>query len=148
MNNNSSAPECAFCGRELTVPILKDIPRNGNIYDVLECVDCEIAMIHPLPSDAELTQLYSCGNYRTDEGKRFGPLIEAQIFFGRILKRRSINRFVKPGKIAGLLMILRQTCHKNSLTSKPKLNRKWPEFGNLFFKLTCKQTLFFLLDTQ
>ena len=99
MSNNSSSPECAFCGRGLTVPILKNIPKNGSVYDVSECADCEIAMIHPLPSDAELTRLYSCGNYRTDEGKRFGPLIETLILFSRILKRRSINRFVKPGKI-------------------------------------------------
>lgn len=99
MSNNSSSPECAFCGRGLTVPILKNIPKNGSVYDVSECADCEIAMIHPLPSAAELTRLYSCGNYRTDEGKRFGPLIETLILFSRILKRRSINRFVKPGKI-------------------------------------------------
>ena len=99
MNINSSNPECTFCGQELTVPILNDIPWNGSVYDVSECVDCEIAMIHPLPSDAELTRLYSCGNYRTSEGKRFGPLIETLVLFGRILKRRSINRFVKPGKI-------------------------------------------------
>ena len=59
MSNNSSSPECAFCGRGLTVPILKNIPKNGSVYDVSECADCEIAMIHPLPSDAELTRLYS-----------------------------------------------------------------------------------------
>ncbi len=56
-------------------------------------------MTHPFPSEAELTRLYSCGNYRTDEGKRFGSLIEFFIFLGRVLKRRSINPFVKPGKI-------------------------------------------------
>ena len=85
--------------RESAVSILENIPKNGKSYNVSECVECEIAMTHPLPSDEELARLYSCGNYRTDEGKRFGFLIESLIYLGRIRKRIRINRFIKPGKI-------------------------------------------------
>jgi len=99
MSNNTFSPNCAFCGQELSVDILKNIPKNGGTYNISECAGCEIAVIHPFPSDDELTRLYACGNYRTDEGKRFGPIIESLILLGRTLKRRSINRFVKPGKI-------------------------------------------------
>jgi len=90
---------CQFCGKSLSVSVLENIPKNGGTYSVSECAECEIAVTHPFPSEDELTRLYACGNYRTDEGKRFGPIIESLILLGRILKRRSINRFVKPGKI-------------------------------------------------
>tara|TARA_B100000315_G_C14509741_1_gene556399 strand:+ start:242 stop:1219 length:978 start_codon:yes stop_codon:yes gene_type:complete len=99
MNKNNSHPSCIFCGKELTVSILKGILRNGNVYDISECIECEIAFTHPFPSEEELKQLYSTGNYRTDTGKRFVPPIEALIRLGRILKRKRIHQFVKPGKI-------------------------------------------------
>ena len=99
MKTSYPNPECAFCKKKLTTLILKNIPKNGNTYDVYECVECEIAVTHPLPSEDELTQLYACGIYRTDVGKRFGWTIESLILLGRILKRRSINKYVKPGKI-------------------------------------------------
>ena len=99
MNKNNSRTGCIFCGKELTVSILKGILRNGNVYDISECIECEIAFTHPFPSEEELKQLYSTGNYRTDTGKRFIPPIEALIRLGRILKRKRINQFVKPGKI-------------------------------------------------
>jgi len=92
-------PICVFCKKEINVHVLNNIPKNGETYNVSECAGCEIAVTHPFPSDDELTRLYACGNYRTDKGKRFGPIIESLILLGRILKRRSINRFVQPGKI-------------------------------------------------
>ena len=98
-NDSNPKPECVFCGQKTTVSILENIPKNGKSYNVSECVECEIAMTHPLPSDEELARLYSCGNYRTDEGKRFGFFIESLIYLGRIRKRIRINRFIKPGKI-------------------------------------------------
>ncbi|MCH8156431.1 MAG: class I SAM-dependent methyltransferase [Nitrospinae bacterium] len=97
--NKSSGPCCSFCGKELAISVLKSIPKNGAAYNISECAECRIAMTHPFPSDEELTRLYSRGNYRTDTGKRFGSLIESLIHFGRILKRRSIHDFVKPGRI-------------------------------------------------
>ena len=87
---------CLFCGKGATIPILKNIRKNDNTYNVSECGECQIAATHPFPSEDELTRLYACGNYRTDEGKRFGPLIESLILLGRILKRRNINNYVKP----------------------------------------------------
>ena len=90
---------CPFCKNELDVPVLRNIQKNDNTYNISECGECQIAATHPFPSEDELTRLYACGNYRTDEGKRFGPLIESLILLGRIRKRRRINKHVKPGKI-------------------------------------------------
>jgi len=92
-------PKCIFCGQKTTISILEKIQKNGKSYNVSECVECKIAMTHPLPSDEELAKLYSCGNYRTEKGKRFGFLIESLIYLGRIRKRFRIQRFIKLGKI-------------------------------------------------
>jgi len=92
-------PDCTFCGKKLFVSALKNIAKSGIAYNVSECSECEIAITHPFPSEEELTRLYACGNYRTNKGKRFGPIIESLILLGRILKRGNINKYVKPGKI-------------------------------------------------
>ena len=99
MDESTSKPDCIFCNAKLTTLVLKNISKFKHTYTISECVECEIAMTHPLPSDDELTKLYSSGNYRTSKGKRFGPLIESLIHLGRIRKRRRINQFTKPGKI-------------------------------------------------
>ncbi len=92
-------PECIFCGKGITVSVLKNIQIHGNLYNVSECVECEIGMTHPFPSDNELAKLYSSGNYRTSTGKRFGIIIEFLIYLGRLKKRGTINKFINPGKI-------------------------------------------------
>ena len=99
MSTNSSGPYCIFCEKELTNAVLKNILKNESSYDIYECDKCAIAMLHPFPTDEELKKLYSCGNYRTGAGKRFGFLIEFLIHLERIRKRRRINQFIKPGKI-------------------------------------------------
>ena len=99
MNTNSARPDCVFCEKELTISVLKNILKNGHSYDLYECDTCEIATLHPFPSEEELSKLYSCGNYRTGAGKRFGFLIEFLVYLERIRKRRRINQFIKPGKI-------------------------------------------------
>ena len=88
-----------FCKNEATIPVLKNIPKNGKTYSIFECAECRIAITHPFPSDDELGRLYSSGNYRTGKGKRFGFLIESLIHLGRILKRRRITEHVKQGRI-------------------------------------------------
>ena len=98
-NDKSSRPTCVFCGKDATVSVLKNIPKHGKTYSVFECAECRIAITHPFPSDDELARLYSCGNYRTGKGKRFGLLIESLIHLGRILKRRRIAKHVKLGRI-------------------------------------------------
>ena len=98
-NDKSSGVVCIFCKNEATIPILKNIPKNGKTYSIFECAECKIAITHPFPSDDELGRLYSCGNYRTGTGKRFGFLIESLIHLGRILKRRRINEHIKKGRI-------------------------------------------------
>jgi len=98
-NDRNSIPICAFCSKDLTVPVLKNIPKYGSIYSLSECVECKIAVTHPFPSEEELVRLYSCGNYRTSAGKRFGVIIEYLIYLSRVLKRNRINKYVSPGRI-------------------------------------------------
>ena len=99
MNTNSARPDCVFCEKELTISVLKNILKNGHSYDLYECDTCEIATLHPFPSEEELSKLYSCGNYRTGAGKRFVFLIEFLVYLERIRKRRRISQLVEPGKI-------------------------------------------------
>jgi len=101
MNENTklSKPYCAFCGNPLSVPVLKNIYANGIVCNISECSDCEIGMVHPLPSDDKISALYSTGNYRTDEGTRFNFLIEYLIYFGSVIKRKRIEKYSKKGKI-------------------------------------------------
>jgi SAM-dependent methyltransferase len=99
MDTNSARPDCVFCEKELTIVVLKNILKNGHSYDLYECGTCEIATLHPFPSEEELSKLYSCGNYRTGAGKRFVILIELLVYLERIRKRRRISQLVKPGKI-------------------------------------------------
>jgi len=97
--DNPPHPNCVFCKQELTICIFKNILINKNSYNLSECGKCKIGMLHPFPSEEELAKLYSCGNYRTDTGKRFGFAIEFLIYLGRLRKRRRINKFIKAGKI-------------------------------------------------
>jgi len=99
MDKNISHPNCIFCKKELAILVLTNISKNGNSYDIYECDQCEIAMLNPFATDIELAKLYSCGNYRTAKGKRFGYIIETLIHLGRIKKRKRIHQFVKTGKI-------------------------------------------------
>jgi 2-polyprenyl-3-methyl-5-hydroxy-6-metoxy-1,4-benzoquinol methylase len=98
-DNKSPKPICTFCGKEVSISVLKNISKNGKIYNISECAECRIAVTHPFPSGDELARLYSCGNYRTNQGKRFGNLIESLIHLGRLIKRRRITRCIKPGRI-------------------------------------------------
>ena len=98
-NDKGSRPICTFCKKEATISVLRNILKNGKTYNVFECTECGIAVTHPFPSGYELAQLYSCGNYRTSKGKRFGTLIESLIHLGRLIKRRRISRHIKPGRI-------------------------------------------------
>jgi len=98
-SDNNSMPTCSFCAKNLTAYVLNNIPKYGNIYSILECLECRIAVTHPFPSEEELTRLYSCGNYRTNTGKRFGIIIEYLVYISRILKRSRIKKYVKPGRI-------------------------------------------------
>lgn len=99
MNHKVPPPSCTFCKKKLTTYVLENILINKNFYNLYKCDQCKIGMLHPFPSEEELTKLYSCGNYRTKTGKRFGSTIEFLIYLGRLRKRRRISQFVKVGKI-------------------------------------------------
>ena len=90
---------CSFCKKSNFISVLKNITKFAGSYNISECIECEVAMTHPFPSEEDLAKLYSCGNYRTSKGKRFGLLIESLIHLGRIRKRKRISQFIKPGKI-------------------------------------------------
>jgi len=99
MNQNILSLHCLFCKKELNTFVLKNIIINKTSYDLYDCSKCKISMLHPFPSEEELTNLYSCGNYRTNTGKRFGLTIEFLIYLGRLSKRRRISKYVKTGTI-------------------------------------------------
>ena len=98
-NNDNSEPDCVFCGKPLSISVLKNINRNGIVSNLSGCAECRVSMIHPFPSDKEIADLYSTGNYRTDEGTRFNFLIEFLIYLGSIVKRKRIEKYTKIGKI-------------------------------------------------
>ena len=99
MNHKGPPPSCIFCKKKLTTYALENILINKKFYNLYQCDKCKIGMLHPFPSEEELTKLYSCGNYRTKTGKRFGSTIEFLIYLGRLRKRGRINQFVKVGKV-------------------------------------------------
>ena len=99
MNQNALSLYCIFCKKELNILVLKNIIINKTSYDLYECSKCKISMLHPFPSEEELTNLYSCGNYRTNTGKRFGLTIEFLIYLGRLRKRGRISKYVNTGTI-------------------------------------------------
>jgi SAM-dependent methyltransferase len=92
-------PNCVFCGKPLSIPVLENITANGMVCNVSECAECQIAMMHPFPTDKEISGLYSTGNYRTDEGTRFNFLIEYLIYLGSVVKRKRIEKYARKGKI-------------------------------------------------
>ena len=98
-HNENQAPNCAFCGKPLSIPVLNNIYRNGVAWNISECAECQIAMVHPFPSDSEINNLYSSENYRTGGGTRFNFFIERLIQFGNVVKRKHIEKYVKAGKI-------------------------------------------------
>jgi len=99
MNFNSPFPDCIFCKKKITTLVLENVSINRNFYNLYECDKCNIGMLHPFPSEEELAKLYSCGNYRTGTGKRFGFAIESLIYLGRLRKRGRISKYVKTGTI-------------------------------------------------
>ena len=98
-DNESQKPDCVFCGKPLYIPVLNNIYRNGMVWNVSECAECQIAMINPFPSDKKIASLYSTGNYRTDEGTRFVFFIEYLIYLGNLLERMRIEKYAQIGKV-------------------------------------------------
>ena len=98
-DNESQKPDCVFCEKPLSIPVLKNIYRNGMVWNVSECAECQIAMINPFPSDKKIASLYSTGNYRTDGGTRFVFLIEHLIYLGNLLERMRIEKYAQIGKV-------------------------------------------------
>ena len=98
-DNESQKPDCVFCGKPLYIPVLNNIYRNGMVWNVSECAECQIAMINPFPSDKKIASLYSTGNYRTDGGTRFVFFIEYLIYLGNLLERMRIEKYAQIGKV-------------------------------------------------
>ena len=98
-DNESQKPDCVFCGKPLYILVLNNIYRNGMVWNVSECAECQIAMINPFPSDKKIASLYSTGNYRTDGGTRFVFFIEYLIYLGNLLERMRIEKYAQIGKV-------------------------------------------------
>lgn len=96
---NHSYDFCSICNSELKKVSIKNIVKNGTTYNIYECENCLTSSTHPAPTKEDLSKFYSSGNYRTEKGKRFNPVIELCINFSRLLKKRRIKRYVKKGRI-------------------------------------------------
>ncbi len=99
LDNDGQKPNCVFCGEELSVSVLKNITRKGITCDVSECPKCQVAMTHPFPSDKQIADLYSTGNYRTSAGTRFNSIVENLVYRATVIKRKRIEKYAKIGKI-------------------------------------------------
>ncbi len=52
--------KCVFCGKTAYSPIYPEIKGNDNkIYSLLECQDCGLNQIYPMPSSSEIEDFYA-----------------------------------------------------------------------------------------
>ena len=92
-------PTCSLCGEKSEVVIFPAIIKNNKQYKIFECLLCKTWITHPIPSQEELSALYSTGNYRAKTGKRFNPVLEEIIHLLTIRKRDRIKEYVREGRI-------------------------------------------------
>lgn len=100
MINQSMKPFCPFCGDSSSLRLFSSRrERSGSAFDVFFCETCNIGSTTPMPSPAELTELYSSESYRTSTGVRFNKILERLIFLFRLGRKRRIERHIRKGRI-------------------------------------------------
>ena len=90
---------CSLCNRPLKRGLFHDIWRDGRVYDVNLCKECNVGFTSPMPSREDLSQLYASGSYRSARGERFHSLVELLIYRFRVKRKKRIERFIKGGSI-------------------------------------------------
>ncbi|MBI4685927.1 MAG: class I SAM-dependent methyltransferase [Nitrospirae bacterium] len=89
---------CPICNGLLDFRLIEDIKHEKMSYNVYFCKSCKVGTTVPIPSQEELSKLYSA-NYRSPEGRKFNPFIEFFIYFWRLLRKRRIKKYIKKGSI-------------------------------------------------
>lgn len=90
---------CSICNSPLSKILLKHIDGNGKLYDLYLCESCKIGVTVPMPSQTDLSTLYSAEEYRSEDGKRFNSFMECIIFISRLQRKRRIKKYIKNGRI-------------------------------------------------
>ena len=52
-----------------------------------------------MPREEDIEDLYASGGYRSENGKRFNPVIELFIYLSRVLRKRRIKKYVPGGTV-------------------------------------------------
>lgn len=94
-----ASPACALCGKTSEKIVFADLIKRNTKYNVYECLHCQVWITHPIPSQEELSKLYSTGNYRAKTGKRFNPVLEKIIRYLTTRKRDRIKKYINTGRI-------------------------------------------------
>jgi len=99
IKNYPALPVCPICKDQIENSIIDDVVKKNNNYSVYKCAFCQVWVTHPFPAHEELAKLYSTGNYRTKNGKRFNPVLEKIIHLLTVRKRKRIERYTDHGRI-------------------------------------------------
>ena len=101
-NEKSGCPTCSICGKQSKEVVFQKTGKNNKTYFAYECLNCKIWFTYPIPSVEELSIFYSTGNYRSETGRRFIPILEKIIKILTVRKRNRIKSYVKRGRILDL----------------------------------------------
>jgi SAM-dependent methyltransferase len=99
MTKGSLNPVCTFCNGPASQKLISGAKKEGNTYAVYFCQKCAIGFTVPMPSPAELTDLYTAGSYRVSSGVRFTKGLERLIYLFRRGRKRRIEQYAKKGRI-------------------------------------------------
>jgi SAM-dependent methyltransferase len=99
MTQGGLRPICAFCNSLAERKLISGGKKDDNTYSVYFCEKCAIGFTVPMPSPAELTELYTAGSYRVSSGVRFSKLLERLIYLFRLGRKRRIEQYAKKGRI-------------------------------------------------
>jgi hypothetical protein len=80
----SFKPACPFCGNVLSRKLKAVRESYSNTYSIFFCEQCAIGITLPVPSLAELNDLYASESYRTASGVRFNKLLEDLVYLFRL----------------------------------------------------------------
>lgn len=90
---------CSLCKNPFNIRLIKDIRKYDTAYSVYLCRECMVGSTTPTPSPEDLSRLYSSGNYRSGNGRRFNSFIEYLIYSFRLQRKRKIQKYIKKGDI-------------------------------------------------
>lgn len=82
---------CALCeGREARRLFAHDAPDSLG-HHVAQCQECSLAVVHPLPAQAEIPSFYG-DVYYGPENAKFGPVTEFFVYLFRLARVRALRK--------------------------------------------------------